>query len=65
MIFKIKKHNTDLYNTLLHLSRNLNFYNKMNMSRISNTKLDYLNQNNYSKGYIYKSTKEYLEGLIN
>ena len=31
MIFKIKKHNTDLYNTLLHLSRNLNFYNKMNI----------------------------------
>ena len=31
MIFKIKKHNTDLYNTLLHLSRNLKFYNKINL----------------------------------
>ena len=36
----------------------------MNMTRISNTKLDYLAQNNYSKGYIYKATKAYLEGLI-
>jgi len=31
MIFKVKKHSTDLYNTLLHLSRNLNFYNKINV----------------------------------
>ena len=29
MIFKIKKHNTDFYNTLLNLSRNLYFYNKI------------------------------------
>ena len=42
----------------------IKFYNKMNMTRISNTKLDYLAQTNYSKGYIYKATKEYLEGLI-
>ncbi len=31
MIFKFKKHNSDLYNTLLYLSRNLYFYNKMNL----------------------------------
>ena len=42
----------------------IKFYNKMNMTRISNTKLDYLAQTNYSKGYIYKATKEYLEGII-
>ena len=42
----------------------IKLYNKMNMTRISNTKLDYLAQNNYSKGYIYKATKEYLEGII-
>ena len=31
MIFKFKQHNSDLYNTLLYLSRNLYFYNKMNL----------------------------------
>ena len=42
----------------------IKFYNKMNMTRISNTKLDYADQNNFCKGYIYKATKKYLEGLI-
>jgi cytochrome b pre-mRNA-processing protein 3 len=31
MIFKIKKHNIDLYNTLLKLSRNIFFYKKIKL----------------------------------
>ncbi|MFL2877740.1 MAG: ubiquinol-cytochrome C chaperone family protein [Candidatus Pelagibacter sp.] len=31
MIFNFKKHNSDLYNTLLYLSRNLFFYNKVKL----------------------------------
>ena len=31
MIFKIKKHNTDLFNTLLLLSRDLFFYNRVKL----------------------------------
>ena len=32
MIFNFKKHNTDLYNTLLSLSRNIFFYKKINLN---------------------------------
>ena len=31
MIFKFKKHNYNLYNTLLHLSRNIYFYKSINI----------------------------------
>ena len=39
MIFKIKKHNSDLYNTLLFLSRNIFFYNKIKLSDTFETRL--------------------------
>ena len=39
MIFNIKKHNTDLYNTLLYLSRNLFFYNKIKLKDTFETRL--------------------------
>ena len=39
MIFKFKKHNSDLYNTLLYLSRNLYFYNKMNLNDTFETRV--------------------------
>ena len=39
MIFKFKKHNTDLYNTLLRLSRNLFFYNKINLKDTFETRI--------------------------
>jgi len=39
MIFKFKKHNSDLYNTLLYLSRNLYFYNKMNLKDTFETRV--------------------------
>ena len=32
MIFNFKKHNSDLYNTLLSLSRNIFFYKKINLN---------------------------------
>ena len=38
MIFKTKNHNLDLYNTLLSLSRNLYFYNKINLKDTFETK---------------------------
>ena len=39
MIFKIKKHNQELYNTLLHLSRNLFFYNKVKLNDTFETRI--------------------------
>ena len=39
MIFNTKKHNTDLYNTLLYLSRNLYFYNKINLKDTFETRI--------------------------
>ena len=39
MIFNIKKHNTDLYNTLLYLSRNFYFYNKINLKDTFETRI--------------------------
>ena len=39
MIFKFKKHNTDFYNTLLSLSRNLFFYNKINLKDTFETRI--------------------------
>ena len=39
MIFKFKKHNSDLYNTLLYLSRNLYFYNKINLKDTFETRV--------------------------
>ena len=39
MIFNSKKHNTDLYNTLLYLSRNLYFYNKINLKDTFETRI--------------------------
>jgi len=39
MIFKIKNHNLDLYNTLLNLSRNLYFYNKINLKDTFETRI--------------------------
>jgi len=39
MIFKIKKHNFDLYNTLLHLSRNLYFYRSINLKDCFETRI--------------------------
>ena len=39
MIFKIKKHNTDIYNTLLYLSRNLYFYNKIKLKDVFETRI--------------------------
>ena len=39
MIFKIKKHNTDLYNTLLTLSRNIFFYNKIKLPDTFETRI--------------------------
>jgi len=39
MIFKIKNHNLDLYNTLLSLSRNLYFYNKINLKDTFETRI--------------------------
>ena len=39
MIFKSKKHNTDLYNTLLLLSRNVFFYNKLKFSDSFETRI--------------------------
>ena len=39
MIFKIKNHNLDLYNTLLRLSRNLYFYNKINLKDTFETRI--------------------------
>ena len=39
MIFKIKDHNLDLYNTLLQLSRNLYFYNKINLKNTFETRI--------------------------
>ena len=39
MIFNIKKHNTELYNTLLHLSRNEKFYRDINLSDTFETRI--------------------------
>ena len=39
MIFNIKGHNTDLYITLLNLSRNLNFYKKINLKDSFETRI--------------------------
>ena len=39
MIFKAKKHNFELYNTLLILSRNLFFYNKINLKDTFETRI--------------------------
>ena len=39
MIFNFKKHNPELYNTLLHLSRNIFFYNKIKLSDTFETRL--------------------------
>ena len=39
MIFKSKKHNSDLYTTLLFLSRNLKFYNKINLNDTFETRI--------------------------
>ena len=38
-MFKLKKHNSDLYNTLLTLSRNLYFYNKINLKDTYETRV--------------------------
>ena len=38
-MFKFKKHNTDLYNTLLTLSRNLFFYKKINLKDTFETRI--------------------------
>ena len=39
MIFNFKKHNSDLYNTLLHLSRNIFFYKNINLSDTFETRI--------------------------
>tara|TARA_B100000963_G_scaffold360747_1_gene392848 strand:- start:9887 stop:10396 length:510 start_codon:yes stop_codon:yes gene_type:complete len=39
MIFNFKKHNTDLYNTLLLLSRNIFFYDKINLKDTFETRI--------------------------
>ena len=39
MIFNFKKHNPELYNTLLHLSRNIFFYNKIKLSDTFETRI--------------------------
>ena len=39
MIFKTKKHNSDLYNTLLYLSRNLNFYKAIKLNDTFETRV--------------------------
>mgnify|MGYP001250251258 CR=1 FL=1 len=39
MIFNKKRHNTSLYNTLLHLSRSLYFYNKINLKDTFETRI--------------------------
>jgi len=39
MIFKVKKHDITLYNTLLYLSRNLNFYKKINLRDTFETRI--------------------------
>ena len=39
MIFKTKSHNLDLYNTLLSLSRNLYFYDKINLKDTFETRI--------------------------
>tara|TARA_B100001093_G_scaffold422767_1_gene415465 strand:+ start:1859 stop:2356 length:498 start_codon:yes stop_codon:yes gene_type:complete len=39
MIFKIKRHNSILYSTLLTLSRNLYFYNKINLKDTYETRI--------------------------
>mgnify|MGYP001239720437 FL=1 len=39
MIFKTKRHNLDLYNTLLQLSRNLYFYSKINLKDTFETRI--------------------------
>ena len=39
MIFKTKKHNTALYTTLLNLSRNLKFYNEINLKDSFETRI--------------------------
>ena len=38
-MFKFKKHNTDLYSTLLKLSRNIYFYKKINLKDIFETRI--------------------------
>ena len=38
-MFKFKKHNTDLYNTLLTLSRNLFFYKKVDLKDTFETRI--------------------------
>ena len=39
MIFKIKKHYSELYNTLLYLSRSLYFYNNINLKDTFETRI--------------------------
>ncbi len=39
MMFNRKRHNTSLYNTLLHLSRNLYFYNKIHLKDTFETRI--------------------------
>ena len=40
MIFKFTTHNTDLYNTLLTLSRNIFFYKELNFSDNFETRIN-------------------------
>ena len=43
----------------------INFYKKMNMLKVSDTKLDYKSRNNnFVKGYIYKTNKKDLGRII-
>ena len=39
MIFKVNKHNNDLYNTLLSLSRNIFFYKEIKLSDTFETRI--------------------------
>ena len=39
MIFKFKKHNSNFYNTLLKLSRNIYFYEKINLKDVFETRI--------------------------
>ena len=39
MVLKVKKHNIELYTTLLYLSRNLNFYKEINLKDTFETRI--------------------------
>ncbi len=45
--------------------RAIAFYRDMKMNKVAITKLDYINNNNYLEGYIYKSISRYLKEEIN